>query len=120
MPLILAAAFWRTKFATLFIPPLVLRRDKPLVFVSHGTRDDVFPIERCSRRVVAQLDREGYEVRYREVDGPHTVPEPVVHEEALGRFTSGRGTMNVALRQGNVRITTPAVSLVSACRLCVC
>jgi pimeloyl-ACP methyl ester carboxylesterase len=117
VPLILAAAFWGTKFAALSIPPLILRRDKPPVFVSHGTRDGVLPIERCSRRIVAQLDREGYEVRYRELDGPHTVPEPVVHKEALGWFTTGRGTTNVALRQGNVRITTITVSLVSASRL---
>ncbi|HEV2094565.1 MAG TPA: hypothetical protein VGR18_15505 [Rubrobacter sp.] len=53
------------------------RRGKPPVYVSHGTRDRVLPIERCSRRIVPQLRREGYEVRYREFDGPHTVPEAV-------------------------------------------
>src|SRR5215212_2416536 len=36
------------------------RRSKPPVFVSHGTRDRVLPIERCSRRIVPQLDRVGY------------------------------------------------------------
>jgi acetyl esterase/lipase len=50
------------------------RRGKPPVFVSHGTRDRVLPIERCSRRIVPQLEREGYEVSYREFNGPHTVP----------------------------------------------
>jgi phospholipase/carboxylesterase len=64
------------------------RRGKPPIFVSHGTRDGVLPIERCSRRIVPQLDREGYEVRYREFDGPHTVP-PSVTREALDWFTSG-------------------------------
>jgi phospholipase/carboxylesterase len=62
------------------------RRGEPPVFVSHGTRDRVLPIERCSRKIVPQLEREGYEVRYREFDGPHTVPEAVARE-ALGWFT---------------------------------
>ncbi len=53
------------------------RRGKPPVFVSHGKRDRVLPIERCSRRIVPQLEREGYEVSYREFDGPHTVPGEV-------------------------------------------
>jgi phospholipase/carboxylesterase len=53
------------------------RRGKPPVFVSHGKRDRVLPIERCSRMIVPQLEREGYEVSYREFDGPHTVPGEV-------------------------------------------
>ena len=64
------------------------RRGKPSLFVSHGTRDGVLPIGRCSRRIVPQLDREGYDVRYREFDGPHTVPYSVARE-ALDWFTSG-------------------------------
>jgi phospholipase/carboxylesterase len=56
------------------------RSGKPPVFVSHGTRDRVLPIDRCSRRIVPQLEREGYEVRYREFDGPHTVPEAIARE----------------------------------------
>jgi predicted esterase len=35
---------------------------------------------------VPQLEREGYEVRYREFDGPHTVPGAVARE-ALEWFT---------------------------------
>ena len=62
------------------------RRGRPPVFVSHGKRDRVLPIERCSRKIVPQLEREGYEVRYREFDGPHTVPEAVARE-ALEWFT---------------------------------
>lgn len=64
------------------------RRGTPPVFVSHGTRDGVLPIERCSRRIVPQLDHEGYEVRYREFDGPHTVPYSVARE-AHDWFTLG-------------------------------
>jgi phospholipase/carboxylesterase len=70
------------------------RRGKPPVFVSHGTHDKVLPIERCSRRIVPQLDRAGYQVRYREFDGPHTVPESIARE-ALRWFSSDEGTTDV-------------------------
>jgi predicted esterase len=64
------------------------RKGKPSIFVSHGMRDRVLPIERCSRRIVPQLEREGYEVHYREFDGTHTIP-PSVAREALEWCTSG-------------------------------
>jgi phospholipase/carboxylesterase len=41
----------------------------PRIFISHGTRDGVLPIDRCSRRIVPQLERAGYDVLYREFDG---------------------------------------------------
>ena len=56
------------------------RRGKPPVFVSHGTGDEVLPIDRTSRRILPRLERMGYEVRYREFDGPHAVPEPIARE----------------------------------------
>ena len=62
------------------------RRGSPRVFVSHGTRDGVLPIERCSRKVVPQLSRADYEVRYREFDGGHTIP-PEIALEAVSWFT---------------------------------
>jgi phospholipase/carboxylesterase len=62
------------------------RRGAPRVFVSHGTRDEVLPIDSCSRRIVPQLTRTGYDVHYREFDGPHTVPEEV-SREALEWFS---------------------------------
>ena len=74
-------------FSPGFMAPAA-RRGKPPVFVSHGTRDRVLPIERCSRRIVPRLEREGYEVRYREFDGPHTVPASIARE-ALDWFTPG-------------------------------
>src|ERR687894_1382283 len=67
------------------------RRGKPPIFVSHGVSDRVLPIERCSRRIIPQLNREGYEVRYREFDGSHTVPESIARE-ALRWFSSDEGT----------------------------
>jgi len=53
------------------------RRGRPRLFVSHGTRDDVLPIERCGREVVREARRDGYDVRFVEFDGGHTVPADV-------------------------------------------
>ncbi len=55
---------------------------KPRCYVSHGTRDTVLPIDVCSRRLVPVLQRAGYDVRYREFDGPHTVPPEIAREAA--------------------------------------
>jgi len=65
-------------FSPGFMAPATRRR-KPQVFVSHGTRDRVLPIERCSRRIVPQLDHAGYRVRYREFEGGHVVPPEIGH-----------------------------------------
>jgi predicted esterase len=54
----------------------------PRIFVSHGTHDGWLPIKQCSRRIVAQLQRAGYEVRYREFSGGHVVPPEIGHEAA--------------------------------------
>lgn len=59
--------------------------DSPRFFVSHGTDDDVLPIDRCSRRLVPALRRAGYDVDYREFDGGHVVPPPMI-EAALAWF----------------------------------
>lgn len=53
------------------------RVGRPAIYVSHGVRDDVLPIDACSRRIVPRLEREGYDVLYREFDGPHTVPDDI-------------------------------------------
>ena len=74
-------------FSPGFMAPAT-KKGKPPVFVSHGTRDGVLPIQETSRRIVPELERDDYEVRYREFDGPHTVP-PSVAREALDWFTSG-------------------------------
>jgi phospholipase/carboxylesterase len=52
-------------------PPSVVGR--PRCFVAHGTADTVLPVDRCGRRVVALLQREGYPVRYEEFAGGHVV-----------------------------------------------
>ncbi len=61
----------------------------PRLFVSHGTNDAILPIERCSRRIVPELERAGYEVRYREFEGGHTVP-PGIGREAVDWFAMGQ------------------------------
>jgi phospholipase/carboxylesterase len=58
----------------------------PRIFISHGTRDGVLPIDRCSRRIVPQLERAGYDVLYREFDGGHTI-SPDIASEAVSWFT---------------------------------
>jgi phospholipase/carboxylesterase len=53
---------------------------KPRIFVSHGTQDRVLPIDRCSRRLVPQLNRAGYTVLYKEFEGPHTIPAEIARD----------------------------------------
>jgi phospholipase/carboxylesterase len=57
----------------------------PLIFISHGIRDEVLPIDRCSRRLAPILQRSGYDVDYREFSGGHTVPAEMVGA-AMARF----------------------------------
>jgi predicted esterase len=58
------------------------RRGRPAVFISHGTRDPILPIDPCSRSIAPQLEARGYPLRYREFDGGHTIP-PEVAEDAV-------------------------------------
>ncbi|MFN8636730.1 MAG: phospholipase [Chloroflexota bacterium] len=62
------------------------RAGQPRVFVSHGTGDQILPIDRCSRVLVPMMRQAGYDVTYREFDGPHVVPPEIV-QEALAWFT---------------------------------
>ncbi|HUR93242.1 MAG TPA: hypothetical protein VMY76_01575 [Gemmatimonadales bacterium] len=60
----------------------------PRIFVSHGRADGILPVDRCSRILVPQLQRDGYDVRYREFEGGHEVPDAVAQESLawfLGR-----------------------------------
>lgn len=53
---------------------------KPRIFISHGTEDNVMPIDDTSRRFVPRLRNLGYDVTYREYEGRHGVPADVVTE----------------------------------------
>ena len=55
-------------------------RGKPRIFVSHGQSDSVLPIETTSRPIVSELRRAGYEVDFREFDGPHAVSLSLARE----------------------------------------
>jgi phospholipase/carboxylesterase len=55
---------------------------RPAVRVTHGTRDRVLPIDRCTRRLVPALRAAGYDVTYDEFDGGHVVP-PALAARAL-------------------------------------
>ena len=64
------------------------REGTPRIYISHGTRDRVLAIDPCSRRIVPRLQRTGYDVLYREFDGPHTIP-PEISAEAVNWFLGG-------------------------------
>ena len=55
---------------------------QPRFFVSHGTADDILPIDRCSRRIVPALRQRGYDVTFREFDGGHEMP-PIIASEGM-------------------------------------
>jgi phospholipase/carboxylesterase len=61
---------------------------QPRVFVSHGTRDEILPIDACSRTLVPHLRQAGYDVTFREFDGGHTVPPPIA-DEGLSWWING-------------------------------
>ena len=56
------------------------QRGEPRLFVSHGTKDQILSIDACSRQIVRRVKDAGYDVRYREFDGGHTVPPPIARE----------------------------------------
>lgn len=59
----------------------------PKVWIAHGTRDDVLPIDETSRQIVSLLEDAGYDVEYQEFDGGHTV-QPEMADEALAWIIS--------------------------------
>lgn len=66
-------------FSPGFLAPAA-QRGGPRLFISHGVKDEVLRIEPCSRRIVPRVEQAGYAVRYREFDGPHTVPADIARE----------------------------------------
>ena len=55
-----------------------LRHGTPRVFMAHGTRDQILPIDQCGRRIAGILEAAGYSVDFNEFDGPHMIrPEMV-------------------------------------------
>ncbi|MFD1212123.1 alpha/beta hydrolase [Arthrobacter sp. GCM10027362] len=66
-------------FSPGFIPPAP-HTGKPSIFISHGIADTVLPIGSTSRRIVPVLRRDGYDVRYAEFAGGHTIPRDIAQE----------------------------------------
>lgn len=58
------------------------RIGRPRIFISHGTADEVLPLERTGAPVRAQLERWGYDVTFRTFDGGHGI-HPDHLEESL-------------------------------------
>ncbi len=56
------------------------RLGSPRIFISHGRRDEILTIDDTSRLLVPRLEEAGYDVTYREFDGPHTVPPATARE----------------------------------------
>ena len=50
------------------------------MFVSHGTADQILPIDQCSRVIVPRLRSMGYDVTFREFEGRHEMPSPVLSD----------------------------------------
>lgn len=61
---------------------------KPRIFISHGTADNVMPIDDTSRKFVPRLKALGYDVTYREYDGRHVLP-PEIRREAYEWWIAG-------------------------------
>jgi phospholipase/carboxylesterase len=53
---------------------------RPTIFISHGRSDDILPIDDASRRIVPLLRARGCEVTFKEFDGGHEMPAPIVGE----------------------------------------
>ena len=53
---------------------------RPRIFVSHGTADQILPIDQCSRIIVPRLRGLRYDVTYREFEGRHEMPADILSE----------------------------------------
>jgi phospholipase/carboxylesterase len=79
------------KYIVAFSPGFIVNgtpRSKPQIFISHGTSDQILPIDQCSRVIVPMLRQRGYPVTFREFSGRHEVP-PEIAREGL-RFITGQ------------------------------
>jgi phospholipase/carboxylesterase len=65
---------------------------RPSIFVSHGTHDEILPIDTTSHRLVPALRDAGYTVQFRVFAGPHTVPNDIAREAFEWMFGAGAPT----------------------------
>ncbi len=71
-------------FSPGFIGPMTARGE-PKIYMSHGTEDEILPVNPCSRSIVKQLERLDIKVAYEEFDGGHVIP-PEVAQSAISWF----------------------------------
>ena len=63
-----------------FSPGFVISAEphgRPRFFVSHGTSDQILPIDQCSRVIVPKLRSMGLDVTFREFEGRHEMPPDI-------------------------------------------
>lgn len=61
---------------------------KPPMYITHGLRDEVLPLDFTSRIIVEELSSIGYDITFREFDGGHWIPAAYA-AEALGWLIGG-------------------------------
>jgi phospholipase/carboxylesterase len=66
---------------------------RPRIFISHGTKDHILPIDRCGRRIAIGLTARGYDVTFREFDGDHEIPGDIAREGLLWVAGSGNSAV---------------------------
>ena len=59
------------------------RKGQPKIFIAHGVKDTVMPIDVSGRKNVALLKKDGYDVTYREHEGGHGTPIEITREAML-------------------------------------
>jgi len=64
-------------FSPGFVPSGVQRTSRPRILISHGREDQILPFENTTGQMVPLLKKAGYDVTFREFDGPHTVPPEI-------------------------------------------
>ena len=62
---------------------------RPGIFISHGTADQILPIDRCSRMIVPALKKQGYTVTFRQFDGGHEIPPNIAREGMKAALVTG-------------------------------
>jgi len=79
----------------------------PLVYIAHGTADNVLPIASTSRILESSLRKNGYKVEFREFSGGHHLSHQVV-DQAMTWLNNGVSTTSLKrcleLTQYSIRI----------------
>jgi phospholipase/carboxylesterase len=64
--------------------------EKPRIYVAHGDRDRILPIQQTSRLLVPELERDGYRVTFKEFSGGHGIQPPILLEGLKWFLIGGR------------------------------